>query len=209
MNKRYIVLILLAGVLLSTSCNKNYLTDGGLAKAVTPLSNYDYLAGNANHFFDTLIMVIDHFNLKDSVNMAGTFFAPTDIEISSILTTENWTSLDSLYAHTTSKFITQYMFSDTSISLYSATTTPVEHTTWGDTVCGIKKTAEEETVVNTVFTYYILQYEKINGQLDGASGPVGSDPADAVLNCQTTGIKTSNGTKTLHVFADNAPLSLR
>lgn len=204
-----LAVLLLIGMTTISACKKNYLTDGGLATAVTPLSNYDYLQGNADHYFDTVLMVIDHFNLKDSVNLAGTFFAPTDFSITSLLNAYNWTSLDSLYAHTTSKFLTQYMFTDTSMSLYGATTTPTAYTNWADTVCGLKETAQSYGVVNTVFTYDILQYIKINGQLDPASGPVGSDPADAVLNCQTTGIKTNNGKNTLNVFANNASLYMK
>ena len=207
--KNYWIALICLFLLSASSCKKSYLTDGGLAKAVTPLSNYDYLAGNTYHLFDTLLMVIDHYNLKDSVNMAGTFFAPTDVSISSVLTAEQWTSLDSLYAHCTSKFITQYCFADTSLSLYSATTIPVAHPSWADTIAGLKKTAYTYLVVNTDFTYYTLQYIKINGQLDGINGPVGSDPADVVLNCQTTGVLTSNGKTNLNVLSGNASLAIR
>ena len=69
-----------------TSCKKDsYRTDGGVASANTTLSTYDYLAGNAYHYFDTLLLIVDHFGLKDSVNKAGTFFAPTDYAISALM----------------------------------------------------------------------------------------------------------------------------
>lgn len=205
---RYCIILLVLGSILVTSCNKNYLTDGGVSKANTSLSTYDYLAGNEYHYFDTVLLIADHFGLKDSINKSGTFFAPTDFSITALMTTLNVTSLDSLYDYITSKFLTQYMFADSSINLANATLDPVAHPNWADTIAAVKKTAYTYGAANSTFTYYILQYVKINGQMDGVNGPVGSDPADAVLNCQTTGILTSTGT-TLHVLANNASLATR
>ncbi|HEU0227738.1 MAG TPA: hypothetical protein VFQ86_08370 [Arachidicoccus soli] len=190
------------------SCKKNYLTDGGLAKAYSSYSTYDYLANHPHHDFDTVIMIINHFGLKDSVNAAGTFFAPTDFSINRFMSNEQITSMDSLYAHISSKFLTQFMFSDSTITLGNASINPVLHQNWADTVCGVKKFAYTYSAANSVFTYYILQYVQINGALDGSSGPIGNDPADAVLNCQTTGIKTSSGTN-LNVLANTANLKGR
>jgi len=72
---RYIwilLVVLAAGVV---SCKKtSYLTDGGLANAKTSLTTYDYLKQQPYHYFDTTILIIDHFNLKDSVNNSKTFF---------------------------------------------------------------------------------------------------------------------------------------
>jgi hypothetical protein len=201
-------LLIISAFFLAVSCNKNYLTDGGLAKANTSLSTYDYLAGNTYHYFDTVLLIADHFGLKDSMNNAGTFFAPTDFSISALMLSLNITTLDSLYNHITSKFITQYMFADSTLTLANATLAPVAHMNWADTVCAIKKTASTEGVANSSFTYYVLQYVKINGQMDGVNGPVAGDLADAVLNCQTTGIRTVTGT-TLHILSNKASLALR
>lgn len=190
------------------SCKKDYLTDGGLAKANTSYNTYDYLANNAYHQFDTVIMIIDHFGLKDSVNMAGTFFAPTDYSISRFMITDTVSSLDELYAHISSKFLTQFMFSDTAITLANATASVKTYPNWADTICGIKKTAFTYGAANSTFTYYILQYVQINGVLDGSSGVPDDDPEDAVLNCQTTGIKTSSGTN-LNVLANTTDIKGR
>ena len=68
--------VLLAFLTLTTltfSCkDEEYLTDGGVHKTVTSSSNYDYLKSSGK--FDTLLMIVDHFNLKDSLNEASTFF---------------------------------------------------------------------------------------------------------------------------------------
>ena len=64
------------------SCEKSsYLTDGGLSNPKSPLSTYDYLKQHPYKLFDTLIMVIDHYQMKDEVNAAQTFFAPTNYSI--------------------------------------------------------------------------------------------------------------------------------
>lgn len=184
----------------STSCKKDYLTDGGASSPNTSLSTYDYLKANKYHYFDTTLLLIDHFNLKDSVNKAGTFFAFTDFSIQSFMISFGYTSLDSLYAHTTSKLITQYMFSDSSITLNNATLVPVIHANWaGDTArCAIDKVQGTYGInlVNTSpsFNYFTLQYIKINGVLDGSPDAPPNDPVDVRIPCQTTGIKTSTGT---------------
>jgi len=196
----------------TTSCKKDYLTDGGTSKANTSLSTYDYLKANEYHYFDTTLLLIDHFNLKDSVNKAGTFFAFTDFSIHSFMINSGFSSLDSLYAHTTSKLITQYMFSDSSITLDNATLKPIIHANWaGDTArCAIDKVQGNYGInlVNTSpsFNYFTLQYIKINGVLDGSPNAPANDPVDVTIPCQTTGIKTSTGT-TLHVLSNTLQLN--
>lgn len=205
-----ISLVILALFIMLASCKKDayVIADGGTAKANTDLSTYDYLKSHQYHYFDTLIMVIDHFNLKDSINKAGTFFAPTDYSLNNTVTYYSG-NLDSMYKHITSKFITQYCFSDTTLTLNNAKTSTVLYKNWADTTNGLKKTAYTETVVSSVFSYYILQYVKINGKLDPASGvPADGDDADVILNCQTTGIKTSTGTN-LNIFSNNSNLTVR
>lgn len=206
---QYLQLVLAALTMISFySCKKDYLTDGGLAKSNTPYNTYDYLRNNATHQFDSVIMIIDHFGLKDSVNNAGTFFVPTDYSINRFMNTAQMASMDSLYAHISSKFLTQFMFSDTAITLNKVTTSVRLYQNWADTVSGVKKTAFTYGAANSAFTYYILQYVQINGALDGSSGAPASDPPDGVLNCQTTGIKTSSGTN-LNVLTNTADIKGR
>ncbi|HEY8970796.1 MAG TPA: hypothetical protein VIM64_16930 [Puia sp.] len=191
-----ITLLMLAGMV---SCKKSsYLEDGGVHNPHTPLSTYDYLKNQAYHDFDSTIMLIDHFNLKDSVNKAGTFFAPTDYAINGFMINNHLSSMQMLYDFVSSRLLTQYMFSQ-HITLDNVTTDAVVYQNWAsDTVLSaVRKVANTYPVylTNSVpsFTYYTLQYVWVN------------DPVDIYLSCQTTGILTSSGT-TLHVLVDNALL---
>ncbi|HWK04872.1 MAG TPA: DUF4859 domain-containing protein [Puia sp.] len=190
------------------SCKKDgYRTDGGLAKATTTQTTYDYLAGNAYHYFDTLLLIVDHFNLKDSLNKSGTFFAPTDYAIHLLMTTNSITSLNALYKRINTKFLTQYMFSDTGLTLNGATTAVQTYTSWAGDTAGLTKLAGTYGVANSVLTYYTLEYVKINGVLDGSAGAPSNDPTDLKLKCQTTGIKTATGTN-LNVLDNASTLNL-
>jgi len=210
--KLYITVILLAALI---SCKKdNYLTDGGKAKELSPLSNYDYLKNHTYHYFDTTILIIDHFNLKDSVNRAGTFFAFTDFSVATLMSTLGVTSLNDLYKQVSSKLVTQYLFTDAGITLDNAGETAKQYANWaGDAnaLSAVKKVANTYGIylVNTApsYSYYTLQYVKINGVLDGSPNMPPGDVNDVSIPCQTTGIKTSNGATTLHVLANTAALN--
>lgn len=190
------------------SCKKDdYRTDGGVASGNTTLTTYDYLAGNVYKNFDTVLMIVDHFGLKDSVNKAGTFFAPTDYAIHRAMTDNNLATLDDLYKKINSKFVTQYMFSDTALTLNNASTNVKTYESWAGITAGVSKIAGSYYVATTSLTYYTLQYVKINGVLDGSAGAPANDQTDAILRCQTTGIKTISGTN-LNVLANTAVLNL-
>jgi hypothetical protein len=195
-------------------CKKNnYLTDGGKAQEKTSLSTYDYLAGHTYHYFDTVILLIDHFNLKDSVNKAGTFFAFTDYSVTTLMNTLQVTSLADLYTKISSKLVTQYMFSDSSLTLANASEAAVQVPNWAGNASALSAVKKTEgsygiNLVNSApaFGYYTLQYVKINGVLDGTPNAPPGDVTDVSIPCQTTGIKTSSGT-TLHVLANTAILN--
>lgn len=207
-NRIHFLLALAVMVISLASCKKEgYRTDGGLASANTSLSTYDYLAGNAYHYFDTLLLIVDHFGLKDSVNKAGTFFAPTDYAIQRLMTNNNISTLEDLYTKINSKFITQYLFSEATLTLDNATTSVKTYESWAGEVAGVSKIALSYSVTTTTLTYYALQYIKINGVLDGSTGAPANDETDAILRCQTTGIKTATGTN-LNVLVNNAALNL-
>lgn len=77
MNKIIIFLLLMA--VLFTACEEEYLIDGGIANPNVNMSTYDYL--KTNPLFDTLVILIDKAGLKDKVNGAVTFMAPTDFSV--------------------------------------------------------------------------------------------------------------------------------
>ncbi len=82
MKTLYRFALLLAFGLTVVGCKKAaYLTDDGLHTAEVNLSTYDYLAAHPNGMFDTLLMVIDHFKLKEEMNKAKTFWAPSDYSV--------------------------------------------------------------------------------------------------------------------------------
>ncbi|HLZ89901.1 MAG TPA: hypothetical protein VKQ52_21755 [Puia sp.] len=213
---KYIFFAAIGWMALSTlpSCKKAaYLKDGGISKAKSNLSTYDYLKGNEYHYFDTVIALIDHFNLKDSVNKAGTFFAFTDFSVNTLMTNVGATSLEEFYQHVSSQLLTQYMFSDTALTLNNATLAPVQVPNWAGNAAlsAIDKIQLAYTVYLTNsapgFDYYTLQYVQINGVLDGSANAPANDPPDTYISCQTTGIQTATGT-TLHVLVNNAPLKI-
>lgn len=206
-----VITLLTIGVM---SCKKdNYLTNGGIHNVNTPLSTYDYLKQHSAHYFDTTILIIDHFNLKDSVNKSATFFAFTNFSVKLMMTNLKVNSLEELYDSVSSKMITQYLFGD-NISLDNTSSTPVFKTNWAGVLapCAVKTITGSYAVWLSgsapVFSYYSLQYIMVNGALDGSPGAPEGDPVDIVMTCQTTGIKTATGT-TLHVLANNAQLTKR
>ncbi|MCS3799368.1 hypothetical protein [Niastella sp. OAS944] len=212
---RYIKFVAIILVIASVGCKKDdYLTDGGLAKAVTPLSNYDYLANHRYHYFDTVVLIIDHFNLKDSVNKAGTFFAFTDFSVTALMNSLQVTTLNDLFSKVTSKLVTQYLFSDAGITLDNASEAAKQYANWAaaDSALSAVKKIENTYTINLVnsapaYSYYTLQYVKINGVLDDSPNMPPGDVVDVSIPCQTTGVKTSNGATTLHVLANTATLN--
>jgi len=61
------------------ACKKSYTIGGSLFSANVNMTTYDYL--KTNHLFDTLVIMIDKAGLKEELNQAGTFFAPTNYAI--------------------------------------------------------------------------------------------------------------------------------
>lgn len=212
-NKNIILIILALFIACGiTACKKDgYLTDGGVNKAYSSLSTYDYLKNNQYHQFDTVLMLIDHYQLKATVNSAKTFFAFTDMSVNTLMKTLKVTSISQLTDSVSAKLFTQYMFNKT-ITLDDATTSSVLYTNEAGTVApsAITKlsTGVPVYLANSAptFTYFTLEYVKVNGVVDGTAGAPANDPIDLVLQCQTTGIQTSSGT-TLHVLTNNAALN--
>lgn len=193
-----------------TSCKKDkYLEDGGISETSTSLSTYDYLKSSAQ--FDTTMLLIDHFNMKDSVNKAATVFAFTDYALTKFMRDLGYATLQDMYDSVTSKMLTQYMFGE-AITLDNTTEQGATFNNWagGTAPAGVSKALQTEYIYLTssapAFDYYTLTYIKINGVLDGSTGAPPTDEVDVKIRCQTSGIKTSTGT-VLHILANNAPLN--
>jgi hypothetical protein len=109
--KKYITYLLTSlVVVVCMSCDYEYLTDGGVHNPHVDMTTYDYLASHSWHYFDTLITLIDHHNMKEEVNSAGTFLVVTDYSFKRYMRL-NWT-MDSLKKYVTADTLRNYLFND-------------------------------------------------------------------------------------------------
>ncbi|GGG76242.1 hypothetical protein GCM10007415_04990 [Parapedobacter pyrenivorans] len=205
-----IYITLLAVLIGFSACKKAaYLTDDGLHTAEVSQNTYDYLASHPNHMFDTLLMVIDHFGLKDEVNNAKTFWVPSDYSIARYYQLKRGLVLEE-NENATYEFadfledinvdsVRAYLYTDGQHSLNTAKT---DYTTMdnGTEINGFAY--NKQLVPQGAWSYqdvYYLYYIKVRGEPD-ATAPDGSvrvdrnDLADTRVLCQTTGIKTASGT---------------
>ncbi|MBE8722400.1 hypothetical protein [Sphingobacterium pedocola] len=195
--------------LLHISCKKDaYLTDGGLHNASTPYNAYDYLAAHKYHYFDTLLTIIDHYNLKEAVNNAGTFFVPTDRSINLYMDEQQRRlreddedavyTLEKLFDELPADSVKQYLFTN-KLALNDVNTSETTYTSLGSTNIKIQKVLQTDpqyyrwSTTPVYFLYYIRDL--------GLTTPTR-------VQCQTTGITTQNGNGTIlhvlqntHVFA--------
>jgi hypothetical protein len=222
-----LVILLICGIVLVTSCKKNdYLTDDGIHTAKTPLNTYDYLKSNQYKLFDTFLLVIDKFGLKDELIDAKTVFAVTDYSIKRYMDlrkaalqqiNENKTyTLDSLYKEMTADSIRQYFF-DEKITLQDAVIEPEvkEIPSQGNTPCGFSKRMWTVLELNgndgglpnwTNTPAYGLYYTRIRGTLDVPGVIPPANEIDIKVLCQTTGILPSSDKagyeQVLHVLSN-------
>lgn len=77
--KNLIFFLLLAIAVISFSCTKNSVIDGGLSKAEVNMTTLDYLKSRPHHTFDTLLLLLHTAGIDQEVNTTNqTFIAPTD-----------------------------------------------------------------------------------------------------------------------------------
>lgn len=83
---RNIIYLLLLAISVTACTNDDYLVDGGTANPNVNMTTYDFLKSKS--LFDTLVMAIDIAGLKDKVNAARTFYAPTNYSFNKYITAE-------------------------------------------------------------------------------------------------------------------------
>lgn len=181
------------------SCTSSYLDEGGLANANTPQTTYDYLATNRYQMFDTLIQIIDTLDLKEQINNAETFFAPSDNSIGNYLlamtdTLINQTevadttyTLANLFEDATKEMILKYAV-DEEITLANESVNGTDYVSLAGTEVTATRTlaTDDEYYVNSDNPVYLLYFTQ-KGMADE--------------RCQTSGILTQNGAGTiLHVL---------
>lgn len=216
--KRYYIFFLMIAVFAGAmSCKKAaYLTDGGVHDAKTPLSTYDYLAQHPWHIFDTLVNIVDHYGLKDKVNAANTFFAPTNYSIGRYMTLRLAQkqatdpaaaySLDSLYKDINADSVLQYMFNDKITLDNTQELQPKLYTSQTET--GLKMGVMKELQTGGVYTErsnaptFLLYLVKVRGDIDVPGTIPPANESDIRVVCQTTGILPQNGERILHVLSN-------
>jgi len=213
-SKLFYFLICSLGLAYFTSCKKsNYLTDGGLSEAKTSLSTYDYLKQHKYHLFDTLIMAIDHYKLKDEVNSAATFFAPTNYSINRYLKLKrdsvqkinenNKYTLEDMYKNLTADSLRIYM-TKSKVELTTAPLQVVLTPNFGNTQTGVQRILQPKPGESwSSAPIYYLFYVKVRGGIDPPNSvPLPTDPnSDLKAQCQTTGIQPASG-GILHVLSN-------
>lgn len=214
-NKILYFIICGLGLAYLTSCKKSsYLTDGGLSQAKSSLTTYDYLKEHKYHLFDTLIMVIDHYKLKDEVNGAATFFAPTNYSINNYIrikkdsvrqVNENADyTLDDMYKDISADSLRIYM-SKARIELSTAPLTPTIQINGSNIQTAVQRILQPKPAESwSSSPIYYLYYIKVRGSLDQQNTTAQPDDPDIDLKaqCQTTGIEPSSG-GILHVLSNN------
>lgn len=203
----YICIALVMGM---ASCKKDaYLTDGGLHNPQVDKSTYDYLAAHPHKMFDTLLLIVDHFNLKNEINNAKTFWAPTDYSIKRYFQmkeaeakseNENITyTFDEFLADINVDSLRAYIYNDGTHDLNTAKTSY----TYINNVSGVESYAfhkiKQPQGQWSYQDYYHLYYVKIRGEADninedGTAIVDRNDIGDLRILCQTAGIRTSTGT---------------
>lgn len=206
--KNKIIYILISGLMLVyfASCKKSsYLTDGGLSNPKSPLSTYEYLKQHKYHLFDTLIMVIDHYQLKDEVNNASTFFAPTNYSISKYikLKRDSVKKIDEKRTYTLNNMYNDINADSLRVYLVKSR---VELMGTPEQATAAINNANKSMAVQRILQprpaeawsgapIYYLYYIKVVGALDpaGTSLPNDDPSRDIKAQCQTTGIEPSSG----------------
>ncbi|MCA5003827.1 DUF4859 domain-containing protein [Sphingobacterium bovistauri] len=218
---RATIFLIIGIIFLFSGCKKDaYLTDDGLHSEYVNQSTYDYLANHPQGMFDTLLLIIDHFGLKEELNSSKTFWAPSDYSIKRFYKVKEaiLKETDENAEYTFEKFLTDisvdslraYMYSDAQHSLSTAKTSYIQlsnNTSIDGFAYNKQKQPQGQWSYQDVFYLY---YIKVRGDVD-QTAPDGSirvdrnDQADVRVYCQTTGIKTNTGTvinvlNNLHTF---------
>lgn len=217
MKTLYRLALLLAFGLTVIGCKKAaYLTDDGLHKAEVNLSTYDYLAAHPAGIFDTLLLVIDHFKLKDEINKAKTFWAPSDYSVNRYykqkadsvkFVDENAQySFDQFLSEIPIDSVRAYIYNDAPYDLATASTAYTAIKNASNMSGFVYHRQKQPKPLWSSGAVYNLYYVKIRGEADQIS-PEGivtvkeDDMADMRVYCQTTGIKTASGTM-LNILAN-------
>lgn len=208
---KYIILLLLTGMFISCN-NDDYLTDGGKANPYVNMTTYDYL--KSNPLFDTLVMAIDIAGLKDEVNTAGTFFAPTNFSLNEYIRDElelrRKLDADAVYTFdsipvTEFDSIRMYLFAET-ITRDSLIKEGRVYTSKAGIDFKLSKepqdTYQDDLVIKPEYLYFIKKVgSDFDSYEDTINDNVGTREKDERIRVQTSGIISTTGI--IHVLQNN------
>ncbi|TDQ06634.1 hypothetical protein [Pedobacter metabolipauper] len=210
--------ILLLAVIALGACKKDgYINDGGIIKTGrVNMTTYDYLKTNPK--FDSLIRIIDRAGMKDEINGDITFFATTNYGIADYVRAKKqeriaevgdeniFFNIDNLDPDELKDSLKNYMFQGkitrnqltTEGRLFNSMLGPINGITW---LIKLRRTYDYSDYLDYVD---YVNFTKVIGTRDDLlanPGAVPQDRRDISLDCQTSGIITTNGI--LHVLTDN------
>lgn len=212
-------------------CKKDGIIDGGISDPHVNMTTYDFLKSHPQHLFDTTLMIIDKAGLKDKVNSAGTFFAPTNYSIRNflLLKQNEWRkkderlnfNLDSLFKHYTPKMLQDsmsvYLFNERIVrdNLTEAGTIfqPQEPST--KTLVTLEQSTSTDYIRDGIISQgpKLLYLTKIYGERDVMKNGAWVDPSgnprlnDTKVLCQTSGIISTTGI--VHVLSNQHSWAFR
>ena len=209
---KYILYIFLLTGLVTSCTNDDYLTDGGQANPFVNMTTYDYL--KSNPLFDTLVMAIDIAGLKDKVNEAGTFYAPTNFSINEYIRDElelrKKLDADAVYTFdsipvTEFDSIQMYLFAET-ITRDSLTKEGRIYTSLAGIDFKLSKEPQDayqdDLVIKPEYLFFI---KKVGSYFDSYEDTVNDNVAtkekDERIRVQTSGLITTTGV--VHVLQNN------
>ena len=209
--KHILYILLLAGLI--TSCtNDDYLIDGGLANPYVNMTTYDYL--KSNPLFDTLVMAIDIAGLKDKVNEAGTFYAPTNFSINEYIRDElelrKRLDADAVYTFdsipvTEFDSIQMYLFAET-ITRDSLTQEGRIYTSLAGIDFKLSKEPQDayqsDLVIKPEYLFFIKKVGNyFDSYEDTVNGNIATSERDERIRVQTSGLSTTTGV--IHVLQNS------
>lgn len=197
-NNIIVIIILFFSII---GCSKDsYLTDEGIHNPNITVSKVEYLEANNWKLFDTIVLLIDHYDMRAEVNSAPTFFAVTDFAFG-----QN-TSLENIFETYSADDIRAYIFNK------KITLKELENRGQPEQVTSVSGDLFQ-AFIRTNNDYYVgvrwssvephfLYISKINGEIDsGDISQIPNEERDIDVRMQTQGIIDPEGNM-LHVMSN-------
>lgn len=203
-NYFYYLFTVMAFIFIVSGCEEApYLTDEGLHDPNIEVSKVEFLERNSWQLFDTLVLLIDHHNMREEVNNAPTFFAATDYAF------EGYGNLplDTLYKRIPADTLRDYIFKE-KITLEQLVEegTPLNVTSASGKSFQVFTRTDNDFFTQTRWSSVEPDFLYLTKVVGEGVDPAGVDPAtipfeerDIDIRMQTQGIIDPNG-NILHVI---------